>query len=85
MGCGVNVPAVRQESEEVLFDCAKKVAICESNAATAGSVCLIRINPKDSAIETDGGTYEAIPIASTAAVALWKIDRWLEALSSCIT
>ena len=37
------------------------------------------------AINIDGGTFDSIPIASTAAVALRKIDRWLEALSGCET
>lgn len=77
MGCGVNVPAVRQESEEVLIDCAKKIV----THGNAGSVCLIRINPKDATIELDGGLYDLIPIASTAAAALRKIDCWLEALT----
>lgn len=85
MGCGVNVPAVRQESEEVILDCVKKVSTHENNNAIAGSACLIRINPKDAAINIDGGTFDSIPIASTAAVALRKIDRWLEALSGCET
>ena len=78
MGCGVNVPAVRQESEEVLIDCAKKIV---THGSDAGSVCLIRINPKDATIELDGGPYDLIPIASTAAAALRKIDCWLEALT----
>jgi hypothetical protein len=79
MGCGINVPAVRQESEEVLFDCAKKIA---SSGSNAGSVCLIRINPKDAAIEMNGESYDAIPIASTAAATLLKIDCWLNVLTN---
>ena len=43
-GCGVNVPAVRKELEEVLLDCTKKIQL--QNVGNE-SVCLIRINPKD--------------------------------------
>ena len=81
MGCGINVPAVREESVEVLLDCAKKV---KSNGhRNEGSVCLIRINPKDSEIDIDGNSVESIQIesiqiASTAAVALQEIDAWIK-------
>ena len=81
IGCGVDVPAVRQESEEVLSDCAEKI---QSQNVGNGSVCLIRINPKDAKIEmSDGDSLEVIPIASTAAIALDKIDCWLKVLADC--
>ena len=83
MGCGTNVPAVREESLEVLLDCAKKV---KSNGhRNVGSVCLIRINPKDSEVDVDGNSVESIPIASTAAVALQEIDAWINVFASCYT
>ena len=51
MDCGINVPAVREESVEALVDCSKKVKAKEHN--NDGSVCLIRINPKDAEIDID--------------------------------
>ncbi|KAL9188650.1 hypothetical protein ACHAXT_007028 [Thalassiosira profunda] len=79
MGCGVNVPAVRQESEEVLLDCAKKLQ--SKGGEGKGSVCLIRVNPKEAQINVGGEeTAETISITSTAAIALCKIDSWLKAL-----
>ena len=79
MGCGTKVPAVRQESEEVLVDCAKKI---QSQEGSEGSVCLIRINPKDAEIKLDGGEpIDKISISSTAANALQKIDYWLKAFA----
>jgi len=81
MGCGIKVPAVRQESEEVLSDCANKI---KSKPTSGGSVCLIRINPKDAKIEmSDGDLFETIPIASTAETALCKIDCWLRDFACC--
>ncbi|KAL7544690.1 hypothetical protein ACHAWF_008056, partial [Thalassiosira exigua] len=83
MGCGVNVPAVREESEEVFVDCSRKIEARGAN--TESSVCLIRINPKDAATTVDGGpSSEIIPIASKAATALYRIDCWINALGrSC--
>jgi len=79
VGCGVTVPAVRQESEEVLVDCSKKLK-SQSSKGT-GSVSLIRINPKDAKVEIDEvHQFENISISSTAALALCKIDCWLKAL-----
>ena len=46
LGCGVAVPAVRQESMDVLMDCAKK-------STGHGSLCMIRINPKDTKIDNE--------------------------------
>jgi hypothetical protein len=83
LGCGINVPAVREESVEVLLDCAKKVKSNEYR--NEGSVCLIRINPKDPDIDIGGNSFESIPIASTAAVALQEIDSWIKAFAQCYT
>ena len=79
IGCGTNVPAVRRESEEVLVDCAKKI----KSQGSHGSVCLIRINPKDAKIEVDDGSslsFRTISIPSTAEKTLRKIDCWLKVL-----
>ena len=76
LGCGTKVPAVREESEEVLLDTAKKI---KSHEGSKGSVCLIRINPKDADITVEGGEgLDTISIKSTAANALQKIDRLLK-------
>lgn len=48
-GCGLNVPAVRNESEDVLIDCIEKI----EHQGTSSSVTLIRINPKDAFLEED--------------------------------
>ena len=75
LGCGVKVPAVRQESEEVLRDTAEKI---KTTKGSKGSICLIRVNPKDAAIDIEGGdSLDTISISSTAASALQRIDYWL--------
>ena len=82
MGCGVNVPAVRQESEEVLLDCAKRIEQTNTKQER-GSVCLIRINPKDAEIDVeDEGVYETISIGNYAENALDKIDCWLRTFAN---
>jgi len=75
LGCGTKVPAVREESEEVLLDTAKKIKLQEG---CTGSVCLIRINPKDADITVEGEGFDTISIESTAANALQKIDSLLK-------
>jgi NAD-dependent SIR2 family protein deacetylase len=75
LGCGLNVPAVRHESEEVLSDCAK---IIESQEDTSkGSVCLIRINPKNPEVDRLGHHAESVSIQANAKKALEQIDLWL--------
>lgn len=74
LGCGTKVPAVREESMEVLLDTAKK----KSHEGSKGSVCLIRINPKDADIALEGEGLDTISITSTAADALQKIDSLLK-------
>ncbi|KAL7535486.1 hypothetical protein ACHAXR_006518 [Thalassiosira sp. AJA248-18] len=78
IGCGLNVPAVRQESEEVLLDCTEKMR--SQSHGSHGSACLIRINPKDADIEMD--SVETIPISLTAVIALHKIDCWLKSFAA---
>ena len=79
IGCGTKVPAVRRESEEVFLDSAKKI---QSQKRSEGSVCLIRINPKDAEIKLDGGDkLDTISISSTAADAIQKSDYWLKAFA----
>ena len=77
IGCGPNVPAVRQESEEVLVDCTDKLKSHQSS----GSACLIRVNPKDADIDLQID-YECISLHDTASSALDKIDFLLRAIHS---
>jgi NAD-dependent SIR2 family protein deacetylase len=68
IGCGKNVPAVRNESEEILKDCMDILALARTASATVANnndndnnnnknnestVTLIRINPKDAGIDDD--------------------------------
>ena len=75
LGCGINVPAVRQESEEVLSDCTQ---IIETQYGGKGSVCLIRINPKNSEVNDLGCPCDSISIQGNAKAALEEIDFWLQ-------
>ena len=77
LGCGVAVPAVRQESMDVLMDCAKKI-----RSTGHGSLCMIRINPKDTKIDNDDNSFEAISVTSTAAFALQQIDFWINVFNN---
>lgn len=83
LGCGTTVPAVRQESEEVLLDCSR---IIESQSEKSkGSVCLIRINPKVSEVMTGQKFDESISIQSNAKEALEEIHFWLKQLITSTT
>eukprot|EP00804_Cyclotella_cryptica_P024723 CCRYP_001711-RA/>CCRYP_001711-RA protein AED:0.27 eAED:0.27 QI:700/1/1/1/0/0/2/130/1425 len=75
LGCGINVPAVRQESEEVLTDCAQIIQSQEVDSR--GSVCLVRINPKN--VEGVALRHEAeyISVKANAKEALEQIDHLL--------
>ncbi len=77
LGCGVNVPAVRNESEEVLVDCTDRIRGAQSSR---GSVSLIRINPKNAEVALEQN-YHSISIHSRAAIALTRINRWLALLN----
>ena len=84
LGCGTNVPAVRNESEEVLADTLSGLRYCGGDSG--GSVTLIRINPRDSGIDGDDDDASAqlaphvVSIPSTALEALRKIDDALDAI-----
>ena len=83
LGCGTTVPAVRQESEEVLLDCSCLIECQPENSK--GSVCLIRINPKDSEVNATKSLDEAISIQASAKEALEEIDFWLKQISATLT
>lgn len=80
LGCGKNVPAVREESEEVTSDCTKLIQSSNDKSAK-GSVKFIRINPKDAEINLPPSeSTRMISIYSKAEAALKEIDRWLSVL-----
>jgi NAD-dependent SIR2 family protein deacetylase len=78
LGAGTNVPAVREESEEVFKDCLERI---KGNPRSKGNVTLIRINPKDFSFRTvtsTGGSLISVP--EKAAKALQCIDNFLTLL-----
>lgn len=82
LGCGTNVPAVREESEEVLTDCAKLIQSSSVNGSdTKGTVSFIRINPKHADIDLPANeSTQMISIYDKAESALKEIDNWLKVL-----
>eukprot|EP00978_Attheya_sp_CCMP212_P013195 scaffold33114_cov55-Attheya_sp.AAC.2 len=80
LGCGTNVPAVREEGEEVLADCLGHLKGNMSGGNKEGNVTLIRINPKDAESPADSQmAANTISIYETAERALLNIDQWLNA------
>jgi len=77
LGCGLNVPAVREESEEVFSDCLERIHA--SDLASSGSVALVRINPRDATISSQHNSQKgnSIPIYARAEEALNAIDALL--------
>lgn len=80
LGCGKNVPAVREESEEVITDCAKLIQPSSVNGSGT-KVSLIRINPKHADIDMPvTESTQMISIYDKAESALKEIDYWLKVL-----
>jgi NAD-dependent SIR2 family protein deacetylase len=80
-GCGMNVPAVRIEAEEVLADCLDRI---QSQAGDdqdheGGRVTLVRVNPKDAGIENEQLRDHVISIFDTSLNVLQSIDQALRA------
>lgn len=72
IGCGTNVPAIREEGEEVFADC-------------SGKVTFIRINPKlekQDINESFMGDKNYIPIKGTAKKTLQQLDYVMKTLSN---
>ncbi|KAL7435650.1 hypothetical protein ACHAXM_004864 [Skeletonema potamos] len=79
IGCGPTVPAVREESEEVVMDCAAKIIQSKKNGVKRGSVSFVRINLKHAEIKLSATeSTRMISIFSGAEAALREIDRWIE-------
>mmetsp|Transcript_22865 Transcript_22865/g.27059 ORF Transcript_22865/g.27059 Transcript_22865/m.27059 type:complete len:299 (+) Transcript_22865:2-898(+) len=79
LGAGKNVPAVRDESEEVLSDCHARL----SGQYNGGSVTCIRINPKDAGFKygnSDALSSKTISIYDKAEPALSQINKWVRLL-----
>ena len=78
LGAGENVPAVREESEEVFHDVLERIQRSENSC---GSVTLIRINPKDAGFvkksDIQYPSCSTILISEKAEHALSKIDQAL--------
>lgn len=67
------MPAVREESEEVVSDCTKII-----QSVKRGSVSFIRINPKHAEINLSSSEpARMISIFSKAEAALKEIDLWV--------
>lgn len=91
LGCGKNVPAVRQESEEVFSDTLARIEQNQNHKETHSSsfstkkVTLVRVNPKDSDIppqlDKSGNFSSTISLSDTSLNALMNIDMWLDTLS----
>lgn len=75
IGCGTNVPAVRNESEEVLADTLDGLSLLGNSK---GSARLIRINPKEAGIEEAKLSPHVISIYESSIRALTKIDKELD-------
>jgi len=80
LGAGLNVPAVRNESEEVLYDCLDRLKLSKDGT---GSVCCIRVNPKDahfsrSNVMVGNLQTSTVSIYENAEKALILIDRWMK-------
>ena len=77
LGCGLNVPAVREESEEVFSDCLERINSVSSERS--GTVKLIRINPRDAGISANGdyADHHSVSIFARAEEALNQINALL--------
>jgi len=84
IGCGMRVPSVRIECEDVLRDAAARAAAADERRGTGGGggarVTMIRINPDHPACPADVQHGATISIRSNALPALQEIDRRLAAL-----
>jgi NAD-dependent SIR2 family protein deacetylase len=95
LGCGTNVPAVRNESEEVLGDTLDGLLLSSDSPSSEtttetttsveserskGSVTLIRINPKDAGIKDKRLLPHVVSIYETSLRALNNIDKALDSI-----
>jgi NAD-dependent SIR2 family protein deacetylase len=80
-GCGMNVPAVRIETEEVLADCLDRIqSKGDEQDNKGGGVTLVRVNPKDAGIENEQLQDHVISIFNTSLSAIQSIDQALSEL-----
>lgn len=83
IGCGIAVPAVRQETEEVLHDCLSRLQSDTKGISTNDRVILIRINPKNAETLSDSNALRSstISVFQNSLKALQDIDNWISAFS----
>jgi NAD-dependent SIR2 family protein deacetylase len=77
LGAGLNVPAVRNETEEVLRDTLERLTASNSN----GNITCIRVNPKDAGFSPQDESHQCISIYQRAEKALLMIDHILGVMS----
>lgn len=80
LGAGKNVPAVRNESEEVLSDCHTRL---RGQCNSGGSVTCIRINPKDAGFDLGNSgvlSSHTISLYDRAKPAICQIDKLVQLL-----
>jgi hypothetical protein len=83
-GCGMNVPAVRIEAEEVLADCLDRIQsrACGEQDNKTGGATLVRVNPKDAGIEKNEQLQDhVISIFDTSLNVIQSIDQALSELA----
>jgi NAD-dependent SIR2 family protein deacetylase len=90
LGCGTNVPAVRNESEEVLADTLDGLLYSSEPTSSSnreinsekskGSVTLIRINPKDAGVDDQRLLPHVVSLYETSLRALENIDKALDSI-----
>jgi hypothetical protein len=80
-GCGMNVPAVRIEAEEVLADCLDRIkSKGDEQDYKGGGATLVRVNPKDAGIENEQLQDHVISIFDTSLNVIQSIDQALSEL-----
>ena len=85
LGCGLNVPAARQESEEVLRDCVNRIAFRNSkngNNKPTAEVTLIRVNTKDARIDN---AFQGLSIYNTSLSALREINHCMTSMKETLS
>ncbi len=73
LGAGLNVPAVREETEDVFHDTVKRL----NESGSEGEVTCIRINSRDAGFDSKEGAEHTISIYDKAENALLNIDHIL--------
>ena len=84
IGCGVMVPVVRQEGEEVLHDIISKLESKDNTIKPTqeqNRVTFIRINPKNAEINFVEKSFSAISIYNSSLQSLQLINKWIKSIN----